>query len=375
MSKPSVLHLITRFFHGGAEKTTVNTLEALATASNPYDLRLGVGAGHDQSRLVSLADCGIETVVFDSIRHYNPVTSVFAVGAVAKYLRREEIDLIHTHSTEAGIIGRFAARLADTPVVIHEIHGDPIAADRNSLLNATIVRLEQLAAANSTALIVKSEHIRQIYLDRGIGTPEQYHTIYHGVDLDRFRKAKPTRGSDIPTLLFVGRLTDGKGLFDLLDATERLQQSTELELLVAGNGPLSDTLAERVESQGLADAVMLLGYREDISQLMASADVLVLPSYREGTPRVITEALAAGTPVVATDIAGIPEQVEDGATGYLVEPGDIQALTDRLYRLLTEKKTQREMGNRAARSVEKFDIETAKAAYRQMYKELLGDHL
>ncbi|WP_336001806.1 glycosyltransferase family 4 protein [Halorientalis halophila] len=371
MSEPRVLHLITRFFHGGAEETTLNTLEALSMAPEPYDLRLGVGAGHDPDRLASVAERGIDTIVFDSIRHYNPVTAVVAVGAVARYLRRERIDLLHTHSTEAGIIGRFAARLADTPVVIHEIHGDPIAADRNPLLNAAILRLERLAATDCTALIVKSEHIRQTYIDRGIGTPEQYHTIYHGVELDRFRSAIPVRESDVPTLLFVGRLADGKGLLDLLDAVDRLRSDAEFELLVAGDGPLADDLADRVESRGLDAVVELLGYRDDVPELMASSEALVLPSYREGTPRVITEALAAGTPVVATDIAGIPEQVEDGATGYLVTPGDVAALTDRLRRLLTDGETRRTMGDRAARSVEKFEIDTAQETYRRLYAELL----
>jgi glycosyltransferase involved in cell wall biosynthesis len=371
MTDARVLHLITRFLHGGAETTTVNTLEALSTASRSYDLRLGVGADHDTDRLASIAERGIDTAVFDSMRHYNPATAVIAIGAVARYLRRESIDILHTHSTEAGIIGRFAAQLTNVPIVIHEIHGDPITADRSPLLNATINWLERLAATYTTTLIVKSEFIKQAYLNRGTGSPEQYETIYHGVDLERFRKATSIRDDTVPILLFVGRLSDGKGLYDLLDSVERLREDIPFKLLVAGDGPLADELADRIESKGLDNIVTLLGYREDVPELMVSADVLVLPSYREGTPRVITEALAAGTPVVSTNIAGIPEQVDDGVTGYLVEPGDIETLTDRLRRLLSDKNKIEMKSERAANSVAKFDRDQAQTAYGDLYDDLL----
>ncbi|WP_313692306.1 glycosyltransferase family 4 protein [Halorarum halobium] len=371
MTEPHVLHLITRFHHGGAEETTINTLEALATDSRAYNLQLGVGASYDSDRLASIEEWGINTVVFDSIRHYNPVAAVIAVVAVARYLRREEIRIVHTHSTEAGIIGRFAARLADVPIVIHEIHGDPVTSDRNQLLNATICRLERLATNSETILLVKSEHIKQAYLDRGIGTSSQYRTIYHGVDLELFQTATPVRDDGVPIVLFIGRLADGKGLYDLLNAVQRLQGKVSFKLLVAGDGPLAKDLTNQVETRGLSGVVELLGYRDDVPGLMASADVLVLPSYREGTPRVITEALAAGTPVVSTQIAGIPEQVEEGVTGFLVEPGDVNNLINRLHRLLADREMRITMGERAMESVTKFDVAEAKEAYRKLYAELL----
>lgn len=373
MTETRVLHLITRFLDGGAEKTTLNTLEALADADREYDLRLGVGASHDTDRLASVCESGIETVVFDSIRHYNPVAACVAVVSVARYLSADDIDLVHTHSTEAGIIGRFAARLADVPIVVHEIHGDPITADRNALLNASIRRLEQVAAKTTTTLVVKSENIKQTYLDRGIGTPDQYRTIYHGVDLTAFREAEPERSDADPILLYAGRLSRGKGLFDLLNAADRLREEHSFKLLVAGSGPLADELSDRIGRNGLSDTVELLGYRDDIPALMASADVFVLPSYREGTPRVVTEALAAGTPVVATDIAGIPEQVEDGRTGRLVKPGATEELTSVLSRLVADAETRAEMGKHASESVDKFSLEQSQEAFRDLYEELLDD--
>jgi len=375
MSDPHVLHLITRFLHGGAEQTTCNTLAALREADRNYDLRLGVGAAHDPDRLAAVEAAGVETVIFDSIRHYNPVTAVVAVGAVVRYLCTEDVDVVHTHSTEAGIIGRFAARLAGTPVVVHEIHGDPIAADRNPVLNAVLLRLERAAARCTTTLVVKSEHIRETYLARGIGRPEQYTVIYHGVEVAEFASATPTDIGDVPVVLFAGRLSEGKGLHDLLDAIARLRDGTTFEVRIAGDGPLAEDLAARVDREGLDDVVTLLGYRDDMPAQMAAADVFVLPSYREGTPRVITEALAAGTPVVSTRIAGIPEQVREGETGYLVDPGDVEALADRLGRLLADSDERATMGERAAASVEQFRADRATAAYRDLYASLVETRL
>lgn len=375
----TVLHLITRFLNGGAEQTTRNTIEALQNAPERYDLRLGTGAEHDPDRLAELESNGIETVVFRGIRHYNPITATIAVGTVARYLRRESVDILHTHSTEAGIIGRLAGALADTPVVIHEIHGDPMTSDRNCLLNSFLLAAERSTAPLTTRFVVKSERIREAFLERGIGRPEQYELIYHGVDMDPLVTAARETGSraagersDAPDqtpvrALFVGRLAEGKGLFDLLDAVEPL---ADVSLDIVGDGPLAEDLALAVAERGLDDRVTLHGYREDVPQVMAEADFLVLPSYREGTPRVITEARAVELPVVATDIAGIPEMVTDGESGYLVPPGDVATLRDRIRTLADDPVLRDRMGETARSGLDQFSREAAADAYRTLYREL-----
>jgi glycosyltransferase involved in cell wall biosynthesis len=169
------------------------------------------------------------------------------------------------------------------------------------------------------------------------------------------------------TLLYVGRLVNGKGLFDLLSALESL---SDVELLIAGEGPLSDDLAAAIDGRNLSAS--LLGYRDDVPVLMREADVLVLPSYREGTPRVITEALASGLPVVSTDIAGIPEQVRHDETGLLVDPGDVDALVAAL-KTLKDSNRREAFGARAPGTVEQFSLETAATKYRQLYRDLLAE--
>lgn len=366
-----VLHLITRYLNGGSETTTQNTLGALTNADEDYQLYLGTGAEYDSCQLQEVESMGVETVVFPSIRHYNPIAAIIAVFTVALFLRRKDIDIIHTHSTEAGVIGPLAGTLAGTPTIIHEVHGDPITADRNRLLNYFLLAVERLAGRLSDQIIVKSERIRETYLNRGVGSPDKYEVIYHGVDTKRFQhaSAEGRNGDNDPVqLLFVGRVTDGKGLFDLLDALERLADDSDVQLKIVGDGDLTTDLRAEIDSRGLpAD---LLGYREDVPDLMVAADVLVLPSYREGTPRVITEAIASGLPVVATDIAGIPEQVSDGETGYLVEPGDIDSLTDCLATLVRDPRKRERFGTAGQERAEKFDVDRAKTAYQELYRTL-----
>ncbi|MFB6199900.1 MAG: glycosyltransferase family 4 protein [Candidatus Nanohaloarchaea archaeon] len=368
-----VLHLITRFLNGGAEKTTENTLDALKEADQGYDLRLGFGSEYNEDYVEEIEDKGIDTVCFRWIRHYNPITAVIAVFTVAVYLRREDIDVLHTHSTEAGIIGRIGGWLARTPVIIHEVHGDPIAEDRNSVLNWVILRLEKLTAKVTTRIVVKSKIIRETYLERGIGTEEQYELIYHGVDLEKFKDVEPADlpvSEDSTVLLFVGRLEEGKGLFDLLDAFQRLDVDHRVELCIVGDGELSERLLEEIEDRNIK-YVELLGYREDIPQIMSASDILVLPSYREGTPRVITEALASGLPVVSTNIAGIPEQVNDGKTGYLIEPGEINKISTALEQLC-QPKIYKRMSKKYTNNIDKFNIKKKQQEYQNLYNNLVS---
>lgn len=360
-----VLHLITRYLNGGAEVTTRNTLQALNDADEQYDLYLGTGSEYDEEGLADLERDGVTTTVFPLIRHYNPITAVFAVFTVAWYLRREGIAILHTHSTEAGMIGRLAAFLARTPVVVHEVHGDPIAADRNSVLNLFILKMERVCAKLSDRIVVKADRIKEIYLNRQIGRPDQYVRIYHGVDLSCFDEQ--ASHDDSRRVLYVGRLERGKGLFDLLEACSGVR---DVELIIAGSGTLYDSLAESIEDIGV-DAE-LLGYHDGIPSLMATVDVFVLPSYREGTPRVITEAMAAGLPVVTTDLAGIPEQVRDGETGYLVEPGDVSSLANRIKDLLDDPEKRAEFGRAGYERANRFALERAQEQYRALYRNLAG---
>lgn len=353
-------------------------METLHSADRSYDLHLGFGAEHSEDRLHGLRERGIETVCFKSLQHWNLIAAPIAVMTITRYLRSKDIDILHTHSTEAGIVGRWAGALAGTPVVIHEIHGVPVTDDRSILLNTFIKTLERLSAPLTTIFVVKSKHIQENFLDWGIGKVEQYHLIYHGVQTTKFTDAIPTNQpekiADV-RLLFVGRLVEGKGLFDLLSAFESIESQQSVELIIVGDGPLKEDLSDTIQAAELRESVRLTGYREDIAELMSSADCLVLPSYREGTPRVVTEALASGLPVIATDIAGLPEQIDDGETGYLINPGDVDALANKLERIVESPDRRRKMGNTAQDRIEKFNIDVVRQSQQVLYDRLINENL
>lgn len=370
-------HLITRFLDGGAEQSTVNSLSALQESDIPCQLHLGVGASYEEHRLAALAESGVNIHVFESMRHENLISAPLAVLSVARTLRRVEADVLHTHSTEAGIIGRWAATLAQTPIVIHEIHGDPMTSDRSAVLNGFLWALERITAPITTQYISISDIIKKEYLRRGIGNESQYVTIYDGVPVDEFANTDPSplTKRDEQIILFAGRLSKGKGLLDLLSAFVSINERTDSRLLIAGKGELQSQLETRISELNLDSAVDLLGYRDDIPQIMKGADVFALPSYREGTPLVISEALAAGTPVVASAISGIPEQIVHGESGYLVEPGDVEELEFYLEKLLSNPGLREEMAGNARDYIQKFSVERTKQEKVQLYRELIETHL
>jgi len=216
-SEPKVFHLITRLLKGGAEGKTLGTVYGL----EGYDFTVGYGAEFDPDQVTELQNAGIRTQRFRTIRHYNPVTAVPAVLAVGRYIRANEFDIVHTHSTEAGIIGRFGAALAGTPAVVHTVHGVPFADDRNEILERFILGCERRAAPRTDRIVTNADAITADYLSRGIGEANQYETVYSGIDIERFRTVTPAPdidGSGV-RILMVGRLADGKGFSVLLEVS------------------------------------------------------------------------------------------------------------------------------------------------------------
>jgi glycosyltransferase involved in cell wall biosynthesis len=365
---PSVFHLITRLLKGGAEAKTIETVLGL----DGYRFTVGHGAAYDQEQVNRLNDAGVQTQAFPLIRHYNPITTLPAVASLARYLRQEEFDIVHTHSTEAGIIGRFAARAAGVDNVVHTVHGVPFTEDRNAVLNRFVLACERRAATYTNRIITNADVIAEEYLERGIGTREQYRTIYSGVDLETFREASPATDlpGERPRIVMIARLAQGKGFRVLLDALESLS-GFDGSVCIVGDGPLYDEIERQIEERGLSGTVFLTGYRDDVPNVLTASDILALPSFREGTPRVITEAMASGLPVVATDVAGIPEQISHGDNGYLIPPGDSEALRDWLEKLLTDKALREQMGERGLDRINIFSVTKMVNELDDVYQELL----
>jgi glycosyltransferase involved in cell wall biosynthesis len=305
-------------------------------------------------------------------------------------MRREQFDLVHVHTPVAAFIGRLAARMARVPVVIYTAHGFYFHERMPPLVNEVFVQAERIAARIGTDfLFTQSEEDRETAVRRKFLPQERLLTIGNGVDVrnqfdprrfsDASRRAKRAElglADDEIAILFLGRLVREKGIFDLLAAFERRQQR-RAKLLLIGDCPKSErdrhSAAQLSRLLAGGSDVLPLGVRHDVPELLHASDIFVLPSYREGMPRSIIEAMAMAKPVVATNIRGCREEVVDGETGFLVEVGDVVALSQRLDQLIADRDLRQRLGHSARRRAEvHFDEQQVIDRQIAVIERLLG---
>jgi len=277
---------------------------------------------------------------------------------LVRHLRAHDYTIVHTHNSITGAIGRIAARLAGVPLTIHTIHGFHFHENMGRLRRLPFVTAERsLARITDVLLCQNREELDEVHR---LGLHPR-HGVYHvgnGIDLRRFRpRLAPPRNAR-SVILCVARFEPVKNQGMLLHALAALRARQAPVLWLVGDGPCRARYAREAQRLGLADRVKFLGYRYDIPELVAAADVAVLTSLKEGIPRALMEAMAVGVPVVATDVKGSREVVVDGQTGFLVPLGDTQALAGRLSQLLDSPALRRDLGARGVEHARRhFDEE------------------
>jgi glycosyltransferase involved in cell wall biosynthesis len=258
--------------------------------------------------------------------------------------RRERFDLVVTHTSKGGVLGRLTARLAGVPSIIHIAHGYSFSEDVETASRKLYLAVEKIAArAGHLTVSVSEEHHRKA-IELGVEKPETICTIHNGIDLTPFENARGAAarrslnlGDGDIVIGTAGRLATQKGLEYLIRAMPHvLAKFSQARLVIAGQGPLDWELRELAQSLGVAQSVHLLGFRSDVPDLLAAFDIYVQPSLWEGLSISLIEGMAARRPIVATNIRGNREQIEDGVTGLMVPPRDPIALADAICRLLVE---------------------------------------
>lgn len=277
-------------------------------------------------------------------------------------------DVIHLHSSKAGFVGRVAAALSRrAEAVIFTPHAWSFWAGSGAAAGLYLT-LERIAARLCRIIMVVSEAERRAGLEAGVGTPSQYRVVPNGVELERFVIARRPVANRI---LAVGRLAPQKRPDVLVRMVAHLRErNPHVELQLAGDGPDRRQVEALVAELRLGDHVKLLGARTDVPALLSRAACFVLASDYEGCPLSVLEALAAGVPVVATRVGGLPEIVDDGRTGRLVEPGDPVALARVVGDLLEDSQGLRRLGEEGRRvAVERFSRERMTSEIGQLYDE------
>jgi glycosyltransferase involved in cell wall biosynthesis len=355
-----------------------------------YDTTLVAGTlarGEDSMAFVADAR-DVDIVRIDELgREISPLRDLVATLRLARLIRRERPDILHTHTAKAGTVGRVAAVLAGRhapPIVVHTFHGHVLRGYFGPLRSRFFLLLERWLAARTTALIAVSPQVRDDLVALGVAPRERFAVIRLGIELDervagsQDGRLESRRYLGIPPERFavgwIGRMTAVKRTDDVLLAFKRLRDDgVDAVLCMVGDGPDREQLERRAHELGIVRDTLFLGYQEDVAPFYAAFDALVLPSSNEGTPVSAIEALAAGRPVVATRVGGVPDVVHDAEDGFLVEPGATDDLADRLGRLARDPALRERMGAAGReRVLPRYAVDRLVDDVDRLYRSLLS---
>ena len=386
MEKLKVLHIITRLILGGAQENTLYTVEGLMKYPI-YDVTLasGLTTGPEGSLEREAKEFGVNLVTIKGLtRNINPFKDMGAFLSLYKLIKKNNFDIVHTHSSKAGIIGRLAAKLAGCGVIIHTIHGLPFYPYQNRFLNFLYIRLERLSGKFTDKIITVCDNMAHKARAAGIKPIYGYVTVYSGMDLDKFinertscHQAKRNVGlsADAKVIGKVARLFPLKGYEYFISAAKYISEHVQnVYFLIVGDGILREELERKVEKMGLKNRFVFVGLvpQDDVPKFIAAMDVVVHTSLREGLARVIPQAMAMCKPVVSFDIDGARELVHNNNTGYLVRPKDTKGLSERVIDLLNDTEKAEKIGINGKKLVDPaFRIETMIDKIKEIYDNLV----
>ena len=390
-----VIHVITRLDHGGSAQNTMLTalghdraqFEPIVVAghSGCWDAQGGQLATEENCR--KLEKAAIRWVLLPSLtREVHPIKDAQALWQLIRLFLHERPALVHTHTSKAGVLGRIAAWITRVPVIVHTPHGHVFYGHFGPFQSWLFLQIERVLTVITDRLIALTDAERQDHLDRAVGKADRFSVVPSGIDRERFGRAraqgkhKPDWFGCPPDALVVGSvgwLTDIKGHEYLIAAVAKLKQDfPSLHLVIIGSGDRHDDLLQQAESAGLRGAVHLLGHRDDVEACLAGMDLFVLPSLNEGMGRALIEAMAAGLPVIASRVGGIPAVISHERTGLLVPPRDADALAEALRRLLDRPEWAKQLGVAASHSVDsRYGSASMVHAIESIFAEALSVHL
>jgi glycosyltransferase involved in cell wall biosynthesis len=373
--KTRVCHIITKLELGGAQQNTVYTVAHLDPARFDADLVTGT----EGILVADLKASGVRAHLLDSLdRHVSPWRDLAALRDLVLLLRRERPHIVHTHSSKAGILGRWAATLAGVSRIVHSIHGYGFHDAQPRLQRELFMALERVTGRFATSAFVA---VSQANIDKGIDLgilpAGRVSLIRSGVKLSEYSPRGGEDGTHRPlTVGMVACLKPQKAPLDFVKVASRVARGRgggrAVRFILAGDGELRPDVEAMIRAEGLESMVTLVGWRRDVPSLMREFDLLLHTSRWEGLPRVFPEAMATGLPIVATRVDGAPEAVEDGVTGFLVPAGDIEGLARRTLDLLEDAGLRRRMGEAALSRVGPWDIDQMVRRQERLYESLMA---
>jgi glycosyltransferase involved in cell wall biosynthesis len=344
----------------------------------------------DGSHARSLASEGyrIHTVQID--RRIAPWSNLRSLVNLYRLMRRERFDIVHVHTPIAAVLGRIAAKLARVPAIVYTAHGFYFHDRMSQYKRKPLIWLERILGQATDRLFTQSKEDAHTAVWEKICDRRKVVWIGNGVDVANFQIATGNTKSDLGlaeddlVVGFMGRMVREKGILDLLDAVGSASKALpNLRLLLVGDTLDSDRdqetkklMQQTMDRNDLAERVVFTGFIEDIGKVFSAIDVFALPSYREGMPRTIIEAMASGKPVLATNIRGCREEVVHGVTGFLVPPKDPPTLADAIVKVLSDPGLATSMGQEGRkRALALFDENEVLRRQVEAYQGLVGEKL
>jgi glycosyltransferase involved in cell wall biosynthesis len=377
-----MLHVITRLVPGGADENTLYTVKGLDPRR--YRVDLAVGEGSDAALLEGLGPVNVHRIA-GLVRDPHPLHDLRALIGLARLMRKHRYQIVHTHTAKGGFLGRLAAALVGTPIIVHTVHGVTFHDHLPRLQRMFYLALERIAGRFTHQFVTVGEDVRRIYVREGIGEPQAYETIYSGMPLDDYldagEMAEPERQAIRAELglephqqavAMASRLEARKGHGYLLEAVHHLKPAhPDLRVLILGDGPLREELEARARALEIDDVVRFLGHRMDLARVLAAVDVSVLTSLWEGLPRVLVQSAAAGKPILTFDVEGAWEVVRDGQNGFIVPTRDVARFSARLDTLLRDRAMARRLGRAGReRMNEAWRVETMLDRLDDLYQRI-----
>jgi len=383
-----VLRVIARLNMGGPALHVAYLSEGLRERGYDTTLVAGTLARGEDSMSFVAEELGVRVErVPELSREISPLRDLRAILRLAQLIRRERPKILHTHTAKAGAVGRIAALAAGharPPIIVHTFHGHVLRGYFDPVRAYGFRLLERWLATKTTTLIAVSPQVRDDLVHLGVAPREKFTVIRLGIELDERisapdgARAETRRLLGVPQDAFVvgwiGRMTGVKNTDQVLAALKLLRdRGVDAYLCMVGDGPDRERLEQRAHDLGVVKRCLFLGYQEEVARFYAAFDGMILTSVNEGTPVSAIESLAAGRPVVATRVGGVPDVVDDGEDGFLVDPGSTEQLADRLEELARNPELREQMGERGrARVPSRYAVTRLVEDMDRLYKSLLA---
>jgi glycosyltransferase involved in cell wall biosynthesis len=363
-TKKIILYIITKSDVGGAQESLYELIKSL---NSEYYVHLATGTKGSLTENVSILAVTVHLIP-NLVRDIQLFDDFIAVKQSISLIKKLNPDIIHTHSSKAGLVGRIAGWVCRVPTIF-TAHGWGFTSGTPKIRGTIALLTEKVLTPFTEKLICVSEYDRHLAISLGITTQNSSVTIKNGVSNINIPIANPIYQP--PRLIMVARFNEQKDQTTLLKAIAQLS-NPNIHLDLVGSGPSLEACKILAQSLGIAEQVSFLGDRTDVASLLAQSQIFILSTHYEGLPISILEAMRAGLPVIATNVNGIPEEVDHGQTGLLVPRQDVQALADALDTLIQSPETRQKMGEAGRQKfLQEFTVERMINETKAIYEQVL----